>query len=398
MLYRPEIEGLRALAVIPVILFHAGFGIFSRGYLGVDVFFVISGYLITQLIVTDIDSGGFRLTHFYERRIRRLLPALFVVVLTCIPFSWFLLEAPDLRDFAQSLIAVATFTSNILFSIETNYFQANAELKPLLHTWSLAVEEQFYLVFPLVLLGLLAFARKRFFIVLLIILIISSFLALCQGAVRSSSNFYFLHTRAWELLLGATVGVYMLSRNEDDRRLGIHYQVLSLLGLFLTISPFFGFYDALLPRRLMFIYAFIPVVGTALILVFSIKGTLVQRLLVNPVLIGIGLISYSLYLWHQPIFAFAKYWSFSDLSLRTFVVLIPLTFLLSFFTWRFVETPMRQRNFLSSKAIFLSAAFLSLSIISIGVLGHIKNGFPNREVIGRYSVLEYQPNNRLLQI
>ena len=152
MQYRREIDGLRALAVIPVILFHAGFEAFSGGFVGVDVFFVLSGYLITTIILSDLELGKFSLLNFYERRARRILPALFLVILVSIPFAWAWLLPTDMRDFSQSLVAVATFTSNILFWRESGYFDEAAELKPLLHTWSLSVEEQFYVLYPLFLL------------------------------------------------------------------------------------------------------------------------------------------------------------------------------------------------------------------------------------------------------
>ena len=147
MKYRAEIDGLRALAVFPVIFFHAGFELFNGGFVGVDVFFVISGYLITTILIEDIENKRFSIVYFYERRARRILPALFLVMLSCIPFAWFWLTPNDLKDFGESLIAVSTFSSNFLFWLESGYFEATAELKPLLHTWSLAVEEQYYIIF-----------------------------------------------------------------------------------------------------------------------------------------------------------------------------------------------------------------------------------------------------------
>ncbi len=150
--HRPEIDGLRALAVLPVILFHSGLPLFSGGFVGVDIFFVISGYLITSIIIAEMANDRFSLINFYERRARRILPALFVVMLACLPVAWTTLDPPDLKYFAKSLVAVPTFSSNLLFWLESDYFDATAELKPLLHTWTLAVEEQYYLFFPLVLM------------------------------------------------------------------------------------------------------------------------------------------------------------------------------------------------------------------------------------------------------
>ena len=160
MEYRKEIDGLRAIAVIPVILFHAGFDRFSGGYVGVDIFFVISGYLITTIILHEKQSGNFSLVNFYERRARRILPALFFVMLISLPFAFLWLTPSNHKDFSQSLTSVAFFSSNILFWLETGYFDAASESKPLLHTWSLAVEEQYYVLFPLFLMLVWHF-RKR---------------------------------------------------------------------------------------------------------------------------------------------------------------------------------------------------------------------------------------------
>lgn len=185
--YRPEIDGLRALAVIPVILFHAGLPLFSGGFVGVDIFFVISGYLITSIILAEKIRGRFSLINFYERRARRILPALFVMMLICLPVAWLTLDPSDLKYFAKSLVAVPTFSSNVLFWLESGYFDATAELKPLLHTWTLAVEEQYYLFFPLLLMLAWGLGRKRL-IGLLIVVALAS-LALAQlGAHQATSN------------------------------------------------------------------------------------------------------------------------------------------------------------------------------------------------------------------
>ena len=175
MNYRPEIDGLRAIAVLPVILFHAGVGLFSGGFVGVDVFFVISGYLITKIILTDLEQEQFKIVNFYERRARRILPALFFVVFTSVPFAFLTLSPSALVDFGQSLIAVPTFLSNVLFWSERGYFGGATELKPLIHTWSLAVEEQFYLIFPVILMLLWSRARRWIGIFILLIIVSSLF-------------------------------------------------------------------------------------------------------------------------------------------------------------------------------------------------------------------------------
>jgi len=213
MEYRREIDGLRAVAVLPVILFHAGVELFSGGFVGVDVFFVISGYLITSIILKEQQTGTFSLVRFYERRARRILPALFLVVIACIPFAWIWLLPEDLKSFGKSLIAVPTFTSNILFARESDYFTPLAELKPLLHTWSLAVEEQFYVFFPI----LLILAHKWRTVSNGVLIAAIGIISLCLAQWGLSTNpkiaFYFLPTRAWELMIGALIAVYVLRPN-----------------------------------------------------------------------------------------------------------------------------------------------------------------------------------------
>ena len=173
MNYRPEIDGLRAIAILPVIFYHAGIEIFNGGYVGVDIFFVVSGYLITTIILKELDEGKFSIINFYERRIRRIIPALFAVMFVSIIFAYFLLLPNDIKDFSQSLVAVSTFVSNILFWRESGYFDTSSELKPLLHTWSLAVAEQFYLVFPILLITIWNFGRKKVFWLILLISVIT---------------------------------------------------------------------------------------------------------------------------------------------------------------------------------------------------------------------------------
>ena len=183
MEYRREIDGLRALAVLPVIFFHAGYESFSGGFVGVDVFFVISGYLITKIILSDLEHGRFSIVGFYERRARRILPALFFVMLVCLPFAWRWLLPGDMKDFSQSLVAVVAFSSNLLFWKESGYFDVAAELKPLLHTWSLAVEEQYYLFFPVFLM--LAWRIGKGPILLIMGLLALGSLVLAEWGVRS---------------------------------------------------------------------------------------------------------------------------------------------------------------------------------------------------------------------
>lgn len=210
MRYRAEVDGLRSIAVVPVILFHAGLSVFSGGYVGVDVFFVISGYLITMILAQEIADGRFSLLRFYERRARRILPALFAVMLLCLPFAWMWMLHWEMLNFARSLVAVNLFASNVLFYMQAGYFAPSAEEFPLLHTWSLAVEEQFYIVFLLLLLVLWRFGRRSVMVIIGVLALLS--LALCQWLITSQpdATFYLIHTRAWELFAGALVALWQL--------------------------------------------------------------------------------------------------------------------------------------------------------------------------------------------
>ena len=216
MMYRREVDGLRALAVVPVILFHANFHAFLGGYVGVDVFFVISGYLITSLLVADLERGSFSLSHFYERRARRILPALFTVMVCCLLPAWLWLAPDELVDFARSVIAVVTFVSNFFFYYHSNYFDTLSEMRPLLHTWSLAVEEQYYLLFPLILAACWPLGLRRIMGLAVLFAVASLILANHCVGIHPSFTFFLLPTRAWELLIGATVAMVRLPRTADS--------------------------------------------------------------------------------------------------------------------------------------------------------------------------------------
>lgn len=297
MNYRREIDGLRAIAVLPVIFLHAGFSVFSGGYVGVDIFFVISGYLITSILIGELEHGNFSIDRFYERRARRILPALFVVMLACLPFAYMWMLPTQLKDFAHSLISVVLFVSYFYFISQVDYFAPSAELQPLLHTWSLAVEEQYYLLFPILLVVLWRFGRQRVFWSIVVIAVLSLLLAEWGYRNKPSENFYFAPTRAWELLAGSICSFMTVGKAQRSSN------VLSALGFAMIVFAIFG-YDATTPFPS--VYALLPVVGTALIILFAAEGTWVARLLSLRMFVGIGLISYSAYLWHQPLFAFAR--------------------------------------------------------------------------------------------
>jgi peptidoglycan/LPS O-acetylase OafA/YrhL len=369
--YRPEIDGLRALAIIPVILFHAGFGLFSGGYVGVDIFFVISGYLITTIILNEMKKGHFSLVRFYERRARRILPALFFVILLCLPFAWIWLTPSDMQDFAQSLIGVATFSSNIFFWQESGYFDTAAELKPLLHTWSLAVEEQYYILFPLLLMVFWRYGKRAILYVLIFIFIVSLGLADWRAYNEPTAGFFLLSTRAWEILLGAFSAFYLNVRTSNNS--SFLNQLLSLLGLLLIGVAIFTF-DQTTPTPSL--YTLIPTIGVVLLILFANQGTYVKYMLSSPLLVGFGLISYSAYLWHQPLFAFARHSPFSsDLGSEFYGLLIIASTILAWLTWKYIETPFRHRTSITNKQVAQGGVGLAFIFIIIGCLGYFSNGF-----------------------
>lgn len=369
MQYRREIDGLRALAVLPVILFHAGFETFSGGFVGVDVFFVISGYLITTIIINELDDDKFSIINFYERRARRILPALFVVMLACLPFAWMWLLPSDMKDFSQSLVAVSLFASNILFWRESGYFAAAAELKPLLHTWSLAVEEQYYVLFPIFLLLTWRFGRRFVIATLAVIAIISLGLAEWGSTAKPAATFYLLPTRGWELLLGAFTAFYLSSHAQGNVS-AIVKEIGSLLGLFLVLYSVF-YFDASTPFPSL--YTLAPTIGTVLIIALASNESLVGKILGWKIFVGIGLISYSAYLWHQPLFAFARHLSLTEPHHDLLTALAIATFILAYITWKFIESPFRNKNKVSKHQIFYFSASLSLAWIAIGAIGHVKS-------------------------
>lgn len=367
--YRREIDGLRAVAVVPVILCHAGFSVFSGGYVGVDIFFVISGYLITAILINELEQDYFSIVGFYERRARRILPALFVVMFACLPFAYMWMLPSQLEDFAQSLVAIVTFSSNILFWRESGYFSADSDLKPLLHTWSLAVEEQYYLLFPFFLLATWRFGRKRIFWTVITVAAVSLLMAEWGWRNKPSANFYLAPTRAWELFAGSICAFLSVGRTQRSSN------GLSAIGLAMIVFSIFA-YGANTP--VPSVYGLIPVVGTALIILFAAQGTWVARLLSMRAFVGIGLISYSAYLWHQPLFAFARLRSLTEPNEYLMTCLAVAALVLAWATWRFVEQPFRKSksSLISTRLdVFLVSGTVGALFIAIGLVGHVGKGF-----------------------
>lgn len=361
MKYRREIDGLRALAVIPVILFHAGFEMFSGGFVGVDVFFVISGYLITSIILAELEQEKFSILNFYERRARRILPALFLVMFVCIPFAWFLFSPAELKSFSKSLIAVPLFVSNFFFWRDGGYFETAAELKPLLHTWSLAVEEQYYVLFPLFLMLFWKLGKRCILITLGLLFVASLAAAQWAAYAKPDAAFYLLPARGWELLIGAFAAFYLSRANRKDFGKGLS-ELGGWLGLSLILYAVFSYSKA---TPFPGLYALVPTLGTVLIILFATQHTTVGNFVGNKAFVGVGLISYSAYLWHQPVLAYARSWLIDINFLVTSLLIVLITFL-SILSWKYVETPFRSKNKFGRNYVFTVSFVCALLFISVG--------------------------------
>lgn len=351
------------------------------GYVGVDVFFVISGYLITRIILFDVDSGSFSLLEFYERRVRRILPALIFVVLCSWPAAWFLMWASQLESFAESVMAVGTFTANFYFQGEEGYFQPASELQPLLHTWSLAVEEQFYIVFPLVIILCRPLPRQVLVIAFAAVMLISLLLAQWGGNLRFAwppleqdlfwfnqptwASFYHPVGRAWELLAGCLTA-YALQRQTPLQNIPKWHGPAAFGGLLLIMAAVSTFdQDTPAPG----FATVVPVAGTVLVICFAGTRTIVGRLLSARGLVFVGLASYSIYLWHFPFFAFARLHDPSAGENHVLMTCLGIASVLAgFITWRFIERPFRDRRNISRRAVFRAAGLFMTLFVAAGYL------------------------------
>lgn len=394
--YRAEVDGLRALAVVPVILFHAGVSLFQGGFVGVDVFFVISGYLITTILLDELKAGRFSIVRFYERRARRILPALFLVMAVSLPFAWMWLLPNDMKDYAQSLAAITLFSSNVLFWRQSGYFDTDTALKPMLHTWSLAVEEQYYLLFPLYLLLTWRFGRRVMITGLAVIALASLGLAQWGSLHKPSAAFYLLPTRAFELAIGCFVAFHFARERVPQPSTAVA-NAGALLGLLMIGWANFAFDES---TPFPSVHALVPTVGTALVILFATPATWVGRVLSLKPLVAIGLVSYSAYLWHQPLFAFARHRAVHEPAPWVFGVLSLAALGLAWLSWRYVEQPFRQKGGFSRAQVFRFAAAGSVAALAIGLVGHLSQGYYYRpELIARLDDLgqRLEPNRGLSQ-
>ncbi len=374
MKYRPEIDGLRAVAVIAVILYHAKFifrdiYIFEGGFIGVDVFFVISGYLITSIILREHKDKKFSLVNFYERRVRRILPALFTVMLATIPFAWTYMLPKAMKEYAGSILSALLFSSNIWFWQEDSYTAEPSALKPLLHTWSLSIEEQFYVLYPVTLLLLLKYFKGHITLVLAIVFGCSLLAAHFVSFQYAGANFYLLPTRAWELLAGG-----ILAKLEFDRGRRAEPSTLTAvmpgLGMFMLCGAFFFFNDGMYHPSLT---TALPVLGTMLLIWFCTAGELVTKLLSARPFVAVGLVSYSFYLWHFPIFAFSRIKGDpSDFDMLTYIA---ASFALAVATYFLIERPFRNKEKVTRKPLVIVLATAAAALIIWAYSICITDGF-----------------------
>lgn len=375
--YRPEIDGLRAIAVSVVILYHAqinifGYQAFEGGFIGVDIFFVISGYLITSIILKElVTTGSFSFKYFYERRIRRILPALLFVMLISFPFAWMYFLPNSFIDFSKSILYSLGFSSNFYFHYSGQQYGADSGLlKPFLHTWSLSVEEQYYILYPIILLVTFKYLRKYLIHILMLGFILSLGLADWGSRNHPSFNFYVLPTRVWELLAGSILAYFESNLGYRSKNQTLNL-ILPTLGLLLIGHSILFFNDKIFHPSF---YTLSPIIGVCLIIWFSNKNEIITKILSSKLLVGIGLISYSLYLWHYPIFAFARVNQLSEEDITNKIILLIASILLAIISYYLIEIPFRKKNYKNKRHLYyIFLMYFLIFIICIFYISKFKN-------------------------
>lgn len=375
--YRPEIDGLRAIAVISVILYHLELPFFGRdwfegGFIGVDIFFVTSGYLISRIILFELETQkSFSFFRFFEARARRTIPMLFVVFLVSMPYAWKKLLPSDFVEYAESILASAFFISNFFFYINTTeYGAASSLLKPFLHTWSLGVEQQFYIIFPVVIILLVKYFRIKILTIFVTIFFSSLVFSMLIAEARPELNFYLPFSRFWEFAVGALLADREMNQREPKKNLATY--LLSLLGFLMVLSGILLF-DEKIPHPSL--YTLLPVVGVSLIIAFASGQELVGRILGIKVFVWVGVVSYSAYLWHFPLFAFSRVGG-DFLDQRDKVELLFVTLALSVISYFLIERPFRK---VIGFKIFIISVFAAGSfVIIISFLIISSNGFATK--------------------
>ena len=373
--YRADIDGLRAVAVMSVLFFHTGFDSLSGGFAGVDVFFVISGFLITSILLSQASTGRISIREFYIRRAKRILPALIVICLSVFLVGYFQTTPLLMKEIGFSLAATMAFAANFYFKDNVGYFDLPAHEQPLLHTWSLAVEEQYYIFWPLFLVALLTWVKPNRHLFVLVVLFVGSLvLSEWQTIDKPTRAFYLLPGRLWELLLGGIIAIEASNRPISER-LAI---ILTSIGMGMVIFAMFWLDET---KRFPGLNALVPCLGTAFIIYGGMYSNgLVTKLLSLRIFVGIGLISYSLYLWHWPVIVFYRYFYGAELAPLEVIGIIAVSFILAILSWRFVEQPIRRLNFqqFSGKRVLGTSAISIIALAGIGLATHLQDGWPHR--------------------
>ena len=417
-----QIYGLQAIAVVSIILYHAQITIYDQqlfkgGFIGVDIFFVLSGYLITSIILKElITTVSFSFKNFYERRIRQIFPVLLLVILASLPFAWIYLLPTDLNNFSESIITLLSFSSNFYFHYSGNAFGESGSLsKPFIHTWLISVLAQYYIIFPIILLIVFRYFRKYLIHILILGFVISLVMADSGSRNYPSFNFYVLPTRGWELLAGSIMAYYVtiLGQSSNNKTLNLErkiiidqsnnkkitsflfpvsrakkilYLILPSVGLFLIGHSILFFNDEMFHPSF---YTLPPIIGVCLIIWFSNKDEIITKILSTKLFVGIGLISYSLYLWHYPIFAFARIVEFPQGDVFKKIILGIVIISLSIVTYFFIERPARNKKF-KFKFVLLFVLFFSFVLISLNSKIILKDGYIERlpEILQKNFVAE----------
>jgi len=375
--YRPEIDGLRAVAVVLVLFYHARFRIggtdpFAGGFIGVDIFLVISGYLIGSILLREMGEGRFSLLRFYERRARRILPALYAVLLATIPAAWFFMLPEAMKNYGAALTSAVVSASNIFFWHEVSYDASDNLTNPLIHTWSLGLEEQFYLLFPAILWAAHRYAPRRLPHLLCGLCVLSLLLAEVLTVKAPDASFFLLPSRMWELGAGALLALDELRGRGAARPSSIFMPFMGM-GAILCSVPFMAVH-----LHHPGLATAIPVLGTAIVIRYSGRGDPVGRWLSSRPMVAIGLISYSLYLWHQPVFAFGRLIRADEPTLSVKIGWIALSILLAIGTFLLVERPTRNRRQVSSGTIWMIALSGAVLLAGAGIAIFMGKGMPGR--------------------
>jgi peptidoglycan/LPS O-acetylase OafA/YrhL len=373
--YRPDIDGLRAIAVISVVLFHAFPAWLPGGFVGVDIFFVISGYLITGIIVTEIRAHRFSVAGFYARRVLRIFPALLLVLSFCLIFGWFVLLQREYQELAKHTLAGIVFVQNLMLWSESGYFDAPAEAKVLLHLWSLGIEEQFYFVWPIALVLLWRFKANLGAWVLMLAAMSFAY-NLYQAQVDSTADFYSPLTRFWELLVGAWLALTSQStkawlKTSRHANLATFAGLVLIAGALVYINRYMTFPGG---------WALLPVAGAACLITAGASSGLGRILLSNKLMVWFGLISYPLYLWHWPLLTFAKILENTAPSRSTRLILIGLAILLAWLTYRLIERPLRF-NVRARRVVLCALSTFAVVLAVLGYTIHQAGGIQSRRVV-----------------